>query len=111
MNVVRTENGKRLFSVDKVHKCSISSLDWVEMATGMLGNIGALNLLLKNSMLDNFILPMIPHETSDKKNVMKLNFLSDFASENDMRLLVTSDIASNLHVTFNGLFPIAKFNI
>lgn len=62
-------------------------------------------------MLDNFILPLIPHETSDKKNVMKLSFLADFSTESDMRFLVTSDVASNLHVTFNGLFPIAKYNI
>lgn len=53
---------------------------------------------------------MIPHETSDKKTVMKLSFLSDISSGTDMRLLVTSDVASNLHVTFNGLFPIGKFN-
>ena len=45
MNVVRTENGKRLFSVDKVHKCSISSLEWVKMGEGVGKNIRALNLL------------------------------------------------------------------
>jgi hypothetical protein len=72
MNVVKTENGKRLFSVDKVHKCSISSLEWVKMGKGIGLNIESLNLLIKNTMLDSFILPVIPHETSDKKNVMKL---------------------------------------
>lgn len=76
MNIVKTENGKRLFSVDKMHKCEISTLDWVDIQVQC--KIEYLNLFSKGSLIDSFIIPIIPHETSDKKNVMKLNFLSEF---------------------------------
>lgn len=109
MNIVKTENGKRLFSVDKMHKCEISTLDWVDMKTPC--KMDSLNLLSRGTLLDSLIIPIIPHESSDKKNVMKLNFLCEFNPLTDMRFLVTTDVASNLHISLNGLFPICKLDI
>ncbi|KAL4460943.1 hypothetical protein ABPG74_016415 [Tetrahymena malaccensis] len=109
MNIVKTENGKRLFSIDKMHKCQISTLDWVDLQVQC--KIENLNMFSKGSQIDSFIIPIIPHEASEKKNVMKLNFLSEFNNKNDIRFLVTSDIASNLNISFNGLFTVCKFDL
>jgi len=75
MNVVRSENGKRVLSVEKWHKCSLTSLDWVDIAVST--NYQTLNLLAKGQLLDSLILPMIPHEHTDKKTIMKVYFLQD----------------------------------
>lgn len=80
-------------------------------------NVDSLDLLKKGTLLDAFIIPMIPHEASDKKNVMKLNYLSELSESSHpaastwMKLLVTCDCARNLHITVNGLFPILKYNV
>ena len=109
MNIVKTENGKRLFTIDKLHKCQISSLDWIDLQ--IKSQISKLNPFQTGSIINNFIIPIIPHEFSDKKNVMKLNFFTEFNPLKDIRLLITSDIECHLNISFNGTLTICKLDI
>lgn len=77
-----------------MHNVSIVNLNWVNFYKS--GKGANFNPMPRYSTIDKFILPVNPHAHSDRKNIMKLKYLSEINENSEFLMLVSTDIVGNV---------------
>lgn len=86
---------------------SIHLLKWLSLATA--DEIGVVNPLSKNSLLDQFLPQIEAHKGSKEDNIMKLNLCS--MNQQNYSILFTVDASSKMALLLNGYFDLGVIDL